>query len=200
MSGLGTDLATASHSDPSFRAETTGSPAAVIQEMNKSAAVSEPDPFDKISVLAGKMSRLADTAKPSMATVQKNNTPSIFTRPGAPVRAMIMQERTALGSFGTIMKPDTNFLADTVKALSSMLDCDSRKNLASTSSAINNLVLRNINHKRPAAQEQETTSKKKAKKAKIATKLARKDEERSKSMCIGRCSFPITCHININLQ
>ena len=174
MSGLGTDLATASHSDPSFSVETTGPPAAIVQENNKSAVIGEPDTFHETRLLvtqfAGRMARLADTAMPSVATTQGSNTPSIFTGPGVPVKATIMRERTPLGLFGVIMKADTTFLADTTTIISSMLDCNSRKNLASTSSAMNNLVHRNINLKRPAAQDQETTSKKKAKKTKMSKK------------------------------
>ena len=167
MSGLGTDLATASPSNPSFSVETTGPLAAIVQEINKSAVIGEPDSFHEFSQLArefhGKMSRLA---QPSGATFHWTDTG--FTGPSAPVTATAMRARTPLGSFRVIMMANTRFLANTTTIISSMLDCDSRKNLASTSSAMNNLVHRNINLKRPAAQDQETSSKKKAKKTKKA--------------------------------
>ena len=83
---------------------------------------------------------------------------------------------------------NTKFLADTTAIISSMLDCDSRKNLALTSTAMNNLVHRKIHLKRPAAQDQEISSKKKpkkTKKARMSWTLVPEDQKRSKSTCIG---------------
>ena len=202
--GLGTNLATGSQTETSLSAENTGTSVALLQETNNQAGITGPSSLLESSQLLArspaKESWLAKTAGLFDVVIQEYNTPSILIGPGAPVRATTMRERTPLGLFRVIMMANTSFLADMITKLSSMLDRDSRKNLASTSSAMNNLVHRNINLKRLAAQDQEITSKKKAKMAKTARKGALKDQKRSKSMCIGH-SFPlITSCMDINMQ
>ena len=69
--------------------------------------------------------------------------------------------------------------------ISYMLDWDSRKKLASTSSAIYNLVFhRGFKHKAPARQDQDATST-----AKVSTRTARKNLKLRKHTYIEHCSL-----------